>query len=129
METDEDIWNELKNYSPDLLLEKSIIISFLPGVKKALNEGANVQRSELIYTAALFGDEVIIKYLLNSGVLVTQEVVDDIKYELISGDDSGTIEVDDEENRKIIELISSYIKEKPKKKINKFKQFINKIKR
>jgi len=120
--SEEELWNNFKDYSPQLLLEKSIIIGFLDGIKKAIENGANLQIEEVIYTAALFGDEDIIKYLLDAGALVTNEVVMDIEHELIEENETSKKTIDN------INLIKSYIKEVPKQKVSKFKNFVSKFK-
>jgi len=68
--TEDEVWDKLKGLSPDDLLDKSSVSDFLPGVKKAVELGADihVQNDIFLRDAASRGYIDIIEYIISIGV-------------------------------------------------------------
>ena len=69
--SEKDFWNVVKDYNPMQLLYKSILSNYLPGIKKAIEQGAFVTSLEL-NDVIEHCDYDIVKYILDNFQLDTK---------------------------------------------------------
>ncbi|MEK0338386.1 MAG: ankyrin repeat domain-containing protein, partial [Nitrosopumilus sp.] len=67
--SEEEIWSSMGDLSPDTLFYKSAENGFLPGIKKALKDGANVhiQNDYALLLASQNDYYDVVKFLLENG--------------------------------------------------------------
>ena len=99
--TEEEIWDNLNHLSPDMLLDKSIKIDFLKGIKYAIDNGATLEKDDII-TAISNRSYNTIKYLLSTDINfeIDKKIINFYGLQLI-----------EEERLDIIKLLEKYIKE------------------
>jgi len=73
--SEEDIWNTLKDFSPNVILVESCKIGFLEGVKDAIENDADVNQGNgyPLYLATENGHIDIVKFLLENGAKVSED--------------------------------------------------------